>query len=63
MKRIEIEEGVVADPVKTAIYRVVQEAMHNVTRHSCADSTRRVAQGGHDWVELTIEDDGRGFDG
>ena len=63
VKQIEIEEGVVAAPVKTAIYRVVQEAMHNVAKHAGAGTVRVALLRVGNLVDLTIDDDGRGFDG
>ncbi len=50
------------DEYKTCIYRVVQEALHNCTRHSRASNVRiRVEQKKHT-LRLTIQDDGIGFD-
>ncbi len=50
------------DDYKTCIYRVVQEALHNCSRHSQASTVRiRVQQSG-DSLGLSIHDDGRGFD-
>ncbi len=46
---------------KTCIYRVVQEALHNITRHAEAKSVLiKLAQQG-DTLRLTVQDDGRGF--
>lgn len=44
-----------------AIYRVVQEALSNIAQH--ADANRvdvRLSVG--EWIRLTVQDDGRGFD-
>lgn len=50
------------DDYKTCIYRVVQEALHNCARHSNASKVRvRVRQAGRK-IELSIQDDGLGFD-
>ncbi len=46
----------------TALYRVVQEALTNVTRHAGAASASVVAIGAGDQIDLVVEDDGRGFD-
>lgn len=48
-------------PIETAIYRIVQEALTNVTRHAAATraSIGIERQDGH--VFVVIEDDGRGF--
>ena len=46
--RVDVAAGGVSDELpeefKTCIYRVVQEALHNVTRHAAAGSVRIVAQ-------------------
>jgi signal transduction histidine kinase len=47
---------------KTCIYRLVQEALHNVTRHASAGSVRIVAQQEPGRLLLSIQDDGQGFD-
>lgn len=49
------------DEQKTCIYRVVQEALRNVTRHARAKQVEiRLAQNGAS-LHLTIQDDGQGF--
>ncbi|MFO1037338.1 MAG: GAF domain-containing protein [Geminicoccaceae bacterium] len=48
--------------VETALYRVCQEALTNVTRHAEATRVRIVLDERDGKVELLIEDDGRGFD-
>jgi signal transduction histidine kinase len=50
------------DAVRTSIYRVVQEALNNISRHSGARSAVvKVGRSG-ETLSLTIEDDGSGFD-
>ncbi len=51
-----------ADGYKTCIYRVVQEALHNCSRHSGATRVRIVVAQKTGWLTLSIGDDGRGFD-
>ncbi len=47
---------------KTCVYRVAQEALHNIVQHAAAHQvTIRVIQEDHHLV-LEIEDDGKGFD-
>jgi signal transduction histidine kinase len=48
--------------VKEMIYRIVQEAFNNISKHAEADhvTVRLVSQENH--TELTIHDDGIGFD-
>lgn len=50
-----------SDEYKTCIYRIVQEALHNVTRHAGATSVDvHLAKNAHS-LALTIKDDGHGF--
>src|SRR5581483_9608662 len=49
------------DEYKTCIYRVVQEALHNVTRHAHAQVVRINVTHASDSLLLTIQDDGKGF--
>ena len=52
----------ITDKAATAVYRIVQEALTNVARHSGAtrvDVLLRVEEGA---LLLSVEDDGRGFD-
>ena len=50
------------DDVRTCIYRVVQEALQNVSRHSGAKSAVIVVRNDVGSLSLTVADDGRGFD-
>jgi signal transduction histidine kinase len=51
------------DPfIETVVYRVVQEAINNVARHSQARKARIELRATDDTVIATVEDDGRGFD-
>lgn len=50
------------DDYKTCIYRVVQEALHNCSRHSNATTVRVRVQHKAGMLVLCIQDDGRGFD-
>lgn len=47
---------------RTCIYRIVQEALTNCARHAHAKNIRISIYGRHDWVQLSIQDDGVGFD-
>jgi two-component system, NarL family, sensor histidine kinase UhpB len=44
------------------VYRVAQEALSNVAQHACARRVELGLSADKDGVELTIRDDGRGFD-
>ncbi len=64
--RVDVAADGVSDQLpeefKTCIYRVVQEALHNITRHAAAGSVRIAAQQEPGRLLLSIQDDGRGFD-
>jgi len=48
--------------VNLCLFRVVQEALQNVAKHSGAQEARVTLSGNGQQVELSIEDSGRGFD-
>jgi signal transduction histidine kinase len=50
------------DAVRTCVYRVVQETLQNVSRHSGARSATVTVRQTDGLLETTVEDDGRGFD-
>jgi signal transduction histidine kinase len=49
-------------PVRVAIYRIAQEAISNVIRHSGATHLSLSLQQAQNEITLTIEDNGKGFD-
>jgi signal transduction histidine kinase len=48
--------------VALCLYRIVQEALRNVIKHSGAESARVEIKGSPDDLTLQISDDGMGFD-
>ncbi len=50
------------EDVKICIYRITQEALNNVARHSGARHARVTLNAGGGQIAVTIRDDGRGFD-
>jgi signal transduction histidine kinase/PAS domain-containing protein len=48
--------------VETAIFRVIQEAVANISRHSAARNVSIVYRTGRDHVYVCVEDDGIGFE-
>ncbi len=50
------------EELKTCVYRVVQEALHNCARHSGAGAAEVTVRTAQDALHLQIADDGRGFD-
>jgi PAS domain S-box-containing protein len=61
-KEISIKEDEVSTPIKTVIYRVVQEALNNIAKHSKADLIHLSLGKGEDKIQLVIQDNGQGFD-
>jgi signal transduction histidine kinase len=59
---LDLEHHRLAPATETAVFRIVQEAILNIVRHSGATTVLIQAgmENGHVWVE--IEDDGEGFD-
>ena len=54
--------GRLTTPVETALYRIVQEALNNATRHAQASrATIRLEQNGL-LIRCLVSDDGIGFD-
>lgn len=59
-----VEEGVddhLPDSVKTCVYRVVQEALHNCEKHAAASEVRVSVRQLPECLVLEVEDNGRGF--
>lgn len=54
--------GELPDELRTCIYRVVQEALHNCARHAQARSVKVVVKQEPSRILLSVEDDGHGFD-
>lgn len=62
--QVKAEEGPeeLPDQLRTCIYRVVQEALHNCARHSQARSVKVIVKQEAHKIVLSVEDDGHGFD-
>jgi len=58
-----VDEVMLPDIVKIAIYRVVQEALNNIQKHAAAERVEVQVVSDDDGLVLTIRDDGDGFDG
>jgi PAS domain S-box-containing protein len=61
-KQIDITENDIPPPLKTIIYRLLQEALNNVAKHSQADQVYLSIHKQPDEIELRVKDNGRGFD-
>src|ERR1700739_1420892 len=47
---------------KTCVYRIVQEALNNCSKHAYATNVRVAVRQKHNHLQVIIEDDGKGFD-
>jgi len=61
-KYVAMDESLIPDAHKLAIFRIIQEAMNNVAKYACASLIRLEFSGKGDGVYLRICDNGRGFD-
>jgi signal transduction histidine kinase len=59
---IGLEEATLPEPLKTGIFRIVQEALGNAARHAGARRVEVVLGWDRSVLELTVADDGVGFD-
>ena len=59
---LESVDGVLDLDAKLALYRIVQEAVSNATRHAGARELSVVVERGEDEVRAVVRDDGRGFE-
>jgi PAS domain S-box-containing protein len=61
-KQVAIEEPDVPESLKMVIYRIIQEALNNISKHSRADRVHLALRKNKGELELSIQDNGRGFD-
>lgn len=61
IKQITIDEREVPRPIKTVMYRILQESMNNIARHSNATNAKIRLHKTDKFIELIIEDNGKGF--
>lgn len=60
--KIDIQENEISNPVKSVIYRVLQEALNNISKHSKTALVNLSLQKRGGKIEFTIQDHGQGFD-
>ena len=60
--KIDIQEGDIPSLLKTVIYRILQEALNNVAKHSRANLVQLKLEKSGDRINLKIQDNGLGFD-
>lgn len=56
------QEVRLASAVEVGLFRIIQEALHNVSKHARAASARVTLTYGQEQLLLSVRDDGRGFD-
>lgn len=61
-KIINVAEHEVPVPLHLPLYRILQEAIHNIVKHAAADRVRVSLDRFDDVLLFLIEDNGRGFD-
>jgi signal transduction histidine kinase len=61
-KQIEIQEDEIPDSLKLVIYRISQEALNNISKHSHADLVHLFFRKTERAIELSVQDNGQGFD-
>jgi signal transduction histidine kinase len=49
-------------PIKETLYRVAQEALHNIAKHAEASDVQVCLSHAADYIALEIRDNGKGFD-
>ena len=62
VRRLEIEEDDVPEQLKVVVYRIMQEAMNNVAKHSDADRVDISLVKFGDELKLSVQDNGCGLD-
>ncbi|MEJ2234559.1 MAG: sensor histidine kinase [Syntrophobacterales bacterium] len=60
--KIDVREDDISNPAKTVIYRVLQEALNNISKHSQTTLVNLSLQKKEGTIEFTIQDHGQGFD-
>jgi len=58
----DLKEAEVPNPLKTPVFRILQEGLNNTLKHSGARNVRVALGQVEDEIRLTIEDDGKGLD-
>jgi len=61
-KQIDVQEAEVHESLRMAIYRILQEALNNIAKHSHANVVHLALRNTDQTIELSIKDNGRGFD-
>ena len=57
-----LDQQLLSPDIETTVYRIVQEALTNILKHAEAKHVSVVAECQQNNVQVTVEDDGKGFD-
>lgn len=61
-KEITLEEDEVPEPLKVVIYRILQESLNNIAKHSGANLVHIALEKTNSTIKFTIKDNGKEFD-
>lgn len=61
-QQLDVTESEIPEMLKVVVYRVLQEALNNVAKHSDATRVRLLLTARENCIELTVADNGCGFD-
>ena len=61
-KQTDIREEEVHESLKMLIYRILQEALNNISKHSQAERVHLIFRKTNGEIELSVQDNGQGFD-
>ncbi|MCU0615120.1 MAG: PAS domain-containing sensor histidine kinase [Desulfobacterales bacterium] len=62
VQEFDVDENDVPDPLKLIIYRVLQESLNNVAKHSGANKVKMLIKKDKNRLIFMVEDNGTGFD-
>lgn len=62
LERIDVEEQWIPEPLKIVIFRVIEEALNNISKHSRAEAVEIALSMSDAAIRLEISDNGVGFD-
>lgn len=63
VEEIDLEESDIPDSLNTTIFRILQEALNNITKHSRATEVHVMLKRKEGTIELRVQDNGVGVDG
>ena len=61
--KIDFEDKDFPQNIKTAMFRILQECLTNITRHAAAQNVKIELKNSSEFLLLMVEDNGRGIDG